>query len=151
MARIRFTSNAVGAREALMQRAKPQAQALATEMRDEVVIGMDPGPPRSGNEYRIPGTRATYTASAPGQPPAVREAAYRDSWKVGEPVVSGLTVSCDAYSDLMTEDGENALGDVLEHGTWDGRLAPRPHIRPAMETLAARYGLQLNGGDGDGS
>ena len=35
---------------------------------------------RSGKKYRVPGTRRKYTASAPGESPAVRTGVFRLSW-----------------------------------------------------------------------
>ena len=36
---------------------------------------------RHGRRYRVPGTKRYYTASAPGEPPAVRTGAFRMSWQ----------------------------------------------------------------------
>lgn len=109
--------------------------AVAIMVRDEVVTTMDPGPPRTGIEYRIPGTvHARYTASAPGEPPAVREGLYRESWKVAPTVIQGERVIGAAYTDRKVgPGGEHVLGDNLEHGTI--RMAPRPHVRPALESV----------------
>ena len=95
---------------------------------------------RSGRRYKVPGTykpqmdKATgkkkngryYTASAPGEPPAVRTGAFRLSWQT-DPRYSGAFNSYWARirSDLRTENGRYVLGEILENGT--GRMAPRPH------------------------
>lgn len=109
-------------------------EAAATLLRDEIVTTMDPGPPRTGRQYRIPGTiDAAYTASAPAEPPAVREGRYRESWKVAPAVVQGDRVLSAAYTDLKADEaGKHVLGDLLEHGTI--LMAPRPHVRPAVES-----------------
>lgn len=95
---------------------------------------------RSGRRYKVPGTykrqrdKTTgkmrrgryYTASAPGEPPAVRTGTFRNSWQP-DPRYS------DAYgvywarisSDARTDNGRHTLGEVLENGT--SRMAPRPH------------------------
>ena len=61
---------------------------------------------RGGRRYRVPGTKRYYTASAPGEPPAVRTGAFRLSWQP-DPRYSG---AFNAYwarikSDLRTSNG----------------------------------------------
>jgi hypothetical protein len=135
--------------------------SVATDLRDEIVAQMDPGPVRTGREYRVPGTgvidagtgkikRGTgkrYKASAPGQPPAVRLGEYAGAWQVAPATVVEDRVVAAATNDRRTEDGEHAIGEVLEYGTEDGRIEPRPHIRPAMDIVAARYGGRVVEGE----
>jgi HK97 gp10 family phage protein len=77
---------------------------------------------RSGKLYKVPGTRRTYRASQPGEPPASRLGHLRSSY---------------VYRVLGT--GHQAQGFVgseveyahyLEYGTY--KMAPRPHLIPAM-------------------
>ena len=91
---------------------------------------------RSGRRYKVPGTYRKqrdktdgkmkrgryYTASAPGEPPAVRTGTFRNSWQPRSRVVFGTYISR-IESDVMTEDGAHSLGEVLEKGT--SRMAPR--------------------------
>ena len=93
---------------------------------------------RGGRRYKIPGTFKRqrdktdgkmkngryYTASAPGQPPAVRTGDFRISWQPTSRVVFGSYISR-IESDLTTEDGKYNLGTLLEEGT--GKMEPRPH------------------------
>jgi hypothetical protein len=93
---------------------------------------------RSGRQYKVPGTYRRqrdktdgkmkngryYTASAPGEPPAIRTGTFRNSWQPKSRVVYGTYVSR-IESDLMTENGAHNLGEILENGTK--RMAPRPH------------------------
>lgn len=93
---------------------------------------------RSGRRYKVPGTyrkqldKATgkkkngryYTASAPGEPPAVRTGAFRMSWQPTSHVVMGSYISR-IESDQRTDNGRYNLGQILEEGT--GRMAPRPY------------------------
>lgn len=93
---------------------------------------------RSGRRYKVPGTyrrqrdKATgkmrngryYTASAPGEPPAVRTGTFRNSWQPEAHVVHGSYISR-ISSDVRTDDGRHILGEILEDGT--DRMAPRPH------------------------
>lgn len=99
---------------------------------------------RSGRRYKVPGTfrRQTdkstgkkrngryYTASAPGEPPAVRTGTFRNSWQAGSSYSFGTKTGRGTYiarieSDVMTDDGKHNLGEILEYGT--SRMAPRPH------------------------
>ena len=93
---------------------------------------------RSGRRYKVPGTFRRqrdksdgkwkngryYTASAPGEPPAVRTGAFRMSWQPSARVVYGTYVSR-IESDIRTDNGRYNLGSILEEGT--SRMAPRPH------------------------
>jgi len=80
---------------------------------------------RSGRTYYVPGTRRTYTASAPGQPPAVATAELKQSVRVavegeGKTVVG--MVGTDTIQGLMTE-----FGTV--------RMAARPWLRISFEKV----------------
>lgn len=97
---------------------------------------------RHGRQYIVPGTgrmkynkrnhTATitykrYTASAPGEPPAVRTGAFRMSWKpkVMVDYTDSYAVVSSVESTQRTDNGKHLLGEILENGT--GRMAPRPH------------------------
>ncbi len=109
-------------------------EAGAIMVRDEVVKTIDASAP-SGEEYRIPGTEVTYRASAPGEPPAIREGRYRESWDWTPAVedVDGSFVAT-AFTDLLV--GEHVLGEILEFGTV--HLKPRPHVRESVERAAVK-------------
>lgn len=93
---------------------------------------------RSGRRYKVPGTYRRqrdktdgkmkngryYTASAPGEPPAVRTGAFRMSWQPSSHVIYGSYISR-IESSVRTDNGRYNLGEVLEEGT--SRMAPRPH------------------------
>lgn len=102
---------------------------------------------RSGRRYKVPGTYRRqkdtgelkfykarngryYTASAPGEPPAVRTGAFRLSWQPSAHVVFGSYISR-IESDVKTDNGKYNLGELLENGT--SRMAPRPFEEPIME------------------
>lgn len=127
--------------------------AAAELVRDEIVETMENSTP-SGREYPIPGTgsrkrqrkgktvkRPTYTASAPGEPPAIREGLYLAAWKTTRGVRVGDGVQATAYNDRRVGPaGEYLLGELLEYGTSDllnyrVRMEPRPHIRPALDAV----------------
>ena len=99
---------------------------------------------RSGRRYTVPGTgrmkynkrkhTATitytkYTASAPGEPPAVRTGVFRMSWMPKSYVKSNSSTNFSVISSVestaRTDNGKYLLGEILENGT--GRMAPRPH------------------------
>ena len=93
---------------------------------------------RSGRRYKVPGTYARqtdkasgkkkngryYTASAPGEPPAVRTGMFRLSWQPSAHVIMDSYISR-IESDIRTENGQHTLGKILEEGT--SRMAPRPY------------------------
>ena len=141
----------------LRRRLEPYVEAVAVDLRNEIVNQMDPGPPRTGRGYPVPGTmsdrdraptsgpRPTYTASAPGEPPAVATGAYVGAWQSTPGVSRGSQVVAYATNDRKTADGKHFVGEILEYGTEDGRIAPRPHIRPALEIVAERHGGRVVG------
>ena len=108
----------------------------ANELRNSALIVLRGQ--RSGRRYKVPGTyrrqrdKVTgkmkngryYTASAPGEPPAVRTGAFRISWQPESHVVFGSYISR-ISSDIRTDNGKYNLGEILEKGT--SRMSPRPH------------------------
>ena len=119
-----------------------RAHLAANEMRNAsqmVLRGQ-----RSGRRYKVPGTYRKqrdkvdgkikrgryYTASAPGEPPAVRTGVFRMSWQPTSHVVFGSYISR-ISSDVMTDNGKYNLGEILENGTR--KMDPRPFEEPIME------------------
>jgi hypothetical protein len=100
---------------------------------------MEEAPARTGRKYKIPGTDKTYTAAAEGEPPAIREARYRNSWQFTPAIVQGTRISAWAYTDLMV--GRWVLGDLLEYGWIHG--GPFPHVRPALPAAEKRIKKML--------
>ncbi len=78
---------------------------------------------RTGRTYKVPGTRRTYTASSPGQPPAQRIGELRQSVKtsveVEDKVVIGLVGT------------ERVQGKHLEYGTRN--MEARPWLKVSFE------------------
>lgn len=100
---------------------------------------------RSGRQYIVPGTGRMsynkrkktakisykrYTASAPGEPPAVRTGVFRLSWQPTAHKVYGSYISR-IESDARTDNGRYNLGEILENGT--SRMAPRPYEDRILE------------------
>lgn len=75
---------------------------------------------RSGRVYKKPGVSTRYTASAPGEPPAVRTGKLRQSWGV----LAQGNVKSGSYKPGIYTDVEYA--EMLDEGTPGGRIAPRP-------------------------
>lgn len=78
---------------------------------------------RSGRTYKVPGTSRTYTASAPGEPPAQASGELRQSVKT-----------------MIVNEGKKLIGLVgsdskhaapLEFGTY--RMAARPWLKLSFE------------------
>lgn len=99
---------------------------------------------RSGRRYKVPGTykrqrdKASgkmkngryYTASAPGEPPAVRTGAFRMGWQPTTRAMFGSYISR-IENDVKTENGGYTLGELLENGT--SKMAPRPYQDKILE------------------
>lgn len=100
---------------------------------------------RSGRRYKVPGTYRRqrdkvdgkmkngryYTASAPGEPPAVRTGTFRNSWQAtARGPIFGSYISR-IESDATTDNGKHNLGEILENGT--SRMAPRPYKDRILE------------------
>ena len=103
---------------------------------------------RSGRRYKVPHTykrqrdKASgkmrngvyYTASAPGEAPAVRTGAFRTSWNTHIHVEkNGVHFRAVAaiQSNLKVGKGRHLLGDILEQGTV--RMAPRPYKQAVVD------------------
>jgi hypothetical protein len=81
----------------------------------------------TGRTYRIGKTRKRlHTASAPGQPPAVRTGTLRRSWQYGRTF---------AGSDFAI----GRVGSNLKYAPWlefgTARMAARPYLRPATRKV----------------
>ena len=108
----------------------------ANELRNSALIVLRGQ--RSGRRYKVPGTYRRqrdkldgkmkrgryYTASAPGEPPAVRTGTFRNSWQPTATKVYGSYFSR-IESDVRTDNGRFNLGEILEDGTI--RMAARPY------------------------
>lgn len=114
----------------------------ANELRNSALIVLRGQ--RSGRRYKVPGTYRRqrdktdgkmkrgryYTASAPGEPPAVRTGTFRNSWQPTTRIVMGSYISR-IESDARTDNGRYTLGEILEDGT--ARMAARPHHDRILE------------------
>jgi hypothetical protein len=84
--------------------------------------------PKHGRQYRRPGgTR--YTASAPGEPPAIRTGTLERS--ISEPIIHESSTSVVGEIEI-----DAPYADDLEYGRT--RVAARPFVEPAIEELLRR-------------
>ena len=89
---------------------------------------------RSGRRYRVPYTRRTYQASAPGESPANRTGIFRLSWATRVYVEkNGKAFRAVSAIQSNVKVGGHLLGDLLEHGT--SRMKARPY-KDAVRDLA---------------
>ena len=93
---------------------------------------------RGGRTYRKPGG-GVYTASAPGEPPAVRSGRLRGSWR---PVQFGAS-----HQNPDIESNVPYTG-YMENGTPGGMIAPRPFaekiVEKARPEVEAIYSMPFN-------
>ena len=100
---------------------------------------------RHGRRYNVPGTgRVTYrkrdktarisyrqyTASAPGEPPAIRTGNFRIRWQPYTNIQgNGALVESSIRNNVLVNG--HLLGELLENGT--SRMAPRPYQERVLE------------------
>ena len=100
--------------------------AAAQEVRNETIKTLSGN--RTGRTYKVPGTQVTYTASAPGEPPAVQTGQLRNSVTA---IVEneGKSVKGFVGTELMK-------GLHLEKGT--SKMAPRPWLERSFDSSLDR-------------
>jgi hypothetical protein len=123
--------------ESIKRQVERRSYLVANELRNSALIVLRGQ--RNGRRYKVPGTYRLqmdkvagkkrhgryYTASAPGEPPAVRTGTFRNSW---QPTARALFGS---YISRIESDVPYA--EWLEEGTPGGQMAPRPHHKRILE------------------
>lgn len=141
-AAVQFEYQVAVVKSAIKYQMERRSYLAANELRNSALLVLRGQ--RNGRRYKVPGTykrqkdKATgkmkngvyYTASAPGEPPAVRTGAFRMSWQPQARVVMGSYISR-IESGTRTENGAAVLGEILENGT--SRMAPRPYKDRILE------------------
>lgn len=74
-----------------------------------------------------------YTASAPGEPPAIRTGAFRLSWhrRTYAEQLDGQNFNVHGVTESDLRVGKHLLGEILEEGT--DRMAPRPYKQRVID------------------
>jgi len=116
-----------------MEQAASKKMAEATQaVRTETLNTLSGS--RSGRTYYVPGTHKEYTASSdlttPAEPPAQATGRLRQSVKTSIEG-QGLNIIGKVGTDLE-------YGKVLEYGTYDNRIAPRPWLRISFEKAESK-------------
>lgn len=124
---------------------KARAYSVSNELQNQLnnVMRGD----RHGRRYKVPGTYRRqkdpgtgkmrngryYTASAPGEPPAIRTGAFRMSWhrKVETEELNLYEFNVRGMTESRLRAGKYLLGDLLEEGTE--RMAPRPYKQRVID------------------
>jgi hypothetical protein len=119
---IQFTDTSKAVMAEIERMAKIRVLDGANIVRNEWVQVLSGN--RSGRVYRIPGTKRTYTASAPGEAPGVLFGDLRRSIRIGQPEIKNGETSIEIGSEL-----EKAVW--LELGTK--KMRARPHAKPAAD------------------
>lgn len=90
---------------------------------------------RSGRTYFVPGTKTTYIASSPGEPPAVATGQLKQNVTTsiegaGKTTTGYVGIRGDAINKVTGDNvGEYAI--CLEFGTK--KMSPRPWLKPSFE------------------
>ncbi len=123
---IQFEEQFKSAGKKVADHAEERITEAAYEVRNETLETLSGQ--RTGLVYRVPGSGATYTASAPGEPPARQLGDLVKSVKVAIEVDKGHVIGA-VGTDLDK-------GAMLEFGT--SKMEPRPWLRPSFEKSAAK-------------
>ncbi len=123
--------------EEIEQKAKQRGYQAANILTNEVKKVLSGQ--RSGRTYKVNKTGGkskksgvTYTASAPGEAPALRFGTLQKSFKrrtYGDKIGNNLVIHAITESDLQVNG--YLLGDLLENGTK--RIAPRPFKQKTID------------------
>lgn len=144
---VPFTIEIENAKEQIQHQMEIRSFRAANELRNAALLVLRGQ--RSGRRYKVPGTHRRqrdkvdgkmkrgryYTASAPGEPPAVRTGTFRNSWQPHVHKSFGSIISR-IESDVRTDNGQHTLGQVLEDGTK--RMKPRPYQDKILEKAEPR-------------
>lgn len=144
---VPLTAEIESAKEQIMQQMERRSYLAANELRNAAMLVLRGQ--RNGRRYKVPGTykrqrdKVTgkmrngryYTASAPGEPPAVRTGTFRNSWQTNVYAGYGSFISR-IESTARTDNGKYILGDLLENGT--SKMAPRPYQDRILEKAESK-------------
>lgn len=134
---VKFISKTRKIITSLMQESKQRAVLCANIMRNQILQGM--AAPHHGKTRRVPGTSRTYTASAPGEYPAIRTGLLRSSVKyyIATARSGKVTVALGSnveYGEML----EGARGDGLRPWISKAYYEVRPKLQ---EVLTRRWNV----------
>jgi len=123
---ITFKSNLPAVMKAIDKAAKDRMQEAVQAVRNQALETLSGS--RSGRTYKVPGTSRTYTASSPGEPPAVATAELRQNIKTAVEPEGKMIVGMVGTDKIQ--------GKMTEFGTKN--MAARPWLRPSFEKSAGK-------------
>jgi len=123
---ITFKSNLPEVMRKIDATAKDRMQEAVQAVRNQALETLSGS--RSGRTYKVPGTSRTYTASSPGEPPAVATAELRQS-------VKGV-VEKEGNQIVGMVGTDKIQGKMLEFGTK--YIEARPWLRKSFEESGAK-------------
>lgn len=118
---VTFISNLDEVMKQIDDTAKARMKEAVNTVRNQVTETLSGS--RSGRTYKVPGTQKTYTASAPGEAPAVQTGELRQS----------ISSEVEGQGrDIIGRVGTDKIqGKMTEFGTRN--MAPRPWLRKSFE------------------
>lgn len=131
MATVRFERRFKELRAELDKQLRIRAEIALQIARNEILETLSGD--RTGRVYRVPGTKRTYVASAPGEPPAVMLGHLRQ----------------EILTEIQETDKEiiAAIGSPLPYSLrlelGDDRVKPRPWLRPSLQRAAPKIKEKL--------
>lgn len=131
---VRFESNRAAVELRVAGEAKARMERAAELVRGEAMRLMSG--PKTGKRYRVPGTKgAWYTASAPGEAPAVPTGRLKGKVDREVRVTAAETIG--------------RVGTSLQYGAelelGNRRVRPRPWLAPAFRNMRERISETLGG------
>ena len=143
MENINFTKDIKTIYEKVTEDVKSRAVMASNELRNselKVLSGQ-----RTGRIYKVPGTYRRqknkftgemkngvyYRASAPGESPANRLGLFREKWTIrpqAEQQADNMFVVTPQIFSVVRLTNGRLLADLLENGSEDGKIAPRPFV-----------------------
>jgi HK97 gp10 family phage protein len=118
---IKIVSRIPEAKAKIKDEAFQRMVKAVNAVRNETLVTLSGN--RSGRIYRVPGTMKTYTASSPGEPPAVATGQLRQSVRTQVDNSSSMVIGY-VGSTLI-------YAPCLEFGTK--KMSPRPWLKPSFE------------------
>ncbi len=123
---VTFKSNVPEVMRKIDSASKDRMHEAVNEVRNKTLEKLSGS--RSGRTYYVPGTKRTYTASAPGQAPAQATGELRQS------IAGEVTKEGKQYVGRVGTD--TIQGKMMEFGTR--HVTPRPWLRKSFEESEAK-------------